>query len=366
MFTLFKQVIRRRRCARTPKPIPGFDLPPEFDARYYRDSYPDLAGLTEEQALSHFICAGRAEGRVAHPAAKREEFLQLIDLEHSILEIGPMDSPVLSGPNVRYFDVLGTEELRRRCEKHGRIPGNCPEIHYVSPHGDLGVVDGCFDAAVSSHAIEHQPDLVAHLRGVAAILRPGGRYFVLVPDRRYCFDHFLPDSNLPELIDAHLRQVRVHDPRRIIEHIALTTHNDPDRHWQGDHGKPGWLDHPERIHAALRWIQAHPGEYYDCHAWQFTPDSFRQVLQGLFEFRFTTMRPVRVYDTPKGRLEFCAVLERAPDFDSNSEPAAIELPVDFDALSYLAANPDVAQAGCDPAEHYLAHGYRERRPLRPR
>jgi hypothetical protein len=34
---------------------------------------------------------------------------------------------------------------------------------------------------------------------------------------------------------------------------------------------------------------------------------------------------------------------------------------EFDAAFYLAANPDVARAGTDPVEHFLAHGWREGR-----
>ncbi|MBD8564051.1 phytanoyl-CoA dioxygenase family protein [Oxalobacteraceae sp. CFBP 8763] len=37
----------------------------------------------------------------------------------------------------------------------------------------------------------------------------------------------------------------------------------------------------------------------------------------------------------------------------------------FDPQLYLLANPDVAAAGVDPEQHYLQHGKRERRPLRP-
>jgi hypothetical protein len=39
--------------------------------------------------------------------------------------------------------------------------------------------------------------------------------------------------------------------------------------------------------------------------------------------------------------------------------------LDFDPALYLAANPDVAQAGANPYEHYLRHGHRENRKLRP-
>jgi len=40
-----------------------------------------------------------------------------------------------------------------------------------------------------------------------------------------------------------------------------------------------------------------------------------------------------------------------------------QLPEGFDPQSYLAANPDVAQAGIDAAAHYLAEGQYENRPL---
>ncbi len=42
-----------------------------------------------------------------------------------------------------------------------------------------------------------------------------------------------------------------------------------------------------------------------------------------------------------------------------------ELPSGFDPQLYLAANPDVARAGMDPAEHWLMYGIHERRKLRP-
>lgn len=37
----------------------------------------------------------------------------------------------------------------------------------------------------------------------------------------------------------------------------------------------------------------------------------------------------------------------------------------FDPALYLLANPDVAAAGVDPATHYLQHGWKEKRKLRP-
>jgi len=41
------------------------------------------------------------------------------------------------------------------------------------------------------------------------------------------------------------------------------------------------------------------------------------------------------------------------------------LQYDFDPKLYLAANPDVAASGHNPAEHYLVFGIKEKRRLRP-
>src|SRR4249919_1725326 len=121
----------------------------------------------------------------------RQRFVASVPLDKPVLEIGPFDRPWLSGSNVRYFDVLPQEQLRTRAAtEFGRIPKNCPHIHYVSPTGDLSIVDAEFGAVFSSHCIEHQPDVIRHLREVERLLRPGGLYYLIVPDKRFCFDHF--------------------------------------------------------------------------------------------------------------------------------------------------------------------------------
>ncbi len=50
---------------------------------------------------------------------------------------------------------------------------------------------------------------------------------------------------------------------------------------------------------------------------------------------------------------------------SHLHPPAPVSESEFDPDAYLAANPDVADAGADPYRHYRDHGYGEGRPLRP-
>ncbi len=362
MASFLKRVLTRLRSSKPVSLEAGLDLPPEFDPDYYRRTYPDLADMDEASARSHFWNTGRIEGRSGSPAATRDGFVSLIDPSLSALEIGPMANPVLRGPNVRYLDVVPTEELRRKADACGMDGRNCPEIDYVSPNGDLAVIDEQFEVVVSCHSIEHQPNLVAHLQGVTRVLRPGGRYFVIVPDKRYCFDHFLRASSMADVLDAEVRQAKLHSARSVIEHLAMTTHNEAHRHWNGDHGEARGDQEPELFGKALKLVQGHPDHYLDCHAWQFTPDSLRRIMQGLYDLGLTELWPVRVFETICGALEFYAILEYRP---RTHEPDEALLPDDFDAEQYLAANPDVADAGVSAEYHYRRHGHREGRPLRP-
>jgi hypothetical protein len=44
-----------------------------------------------------------------------------------------------------------------------------------------------FATRISSHCIEHQPDLIGHLIGVARLLSTNGLYFLTILDKRSVF-----------------------------------------------------------------------------------------------------------------------------------------------------------------------------------
>jgi SAM-dependent methyltransferase len=285
------------------------DFPEELDLAFYRRTNPDLRGMSDTEARAHFARHGIAEGRQGSPLALREALIEIVRASPSVLEIGPFFNPLVRGRGVAYFDVLDTAALQRRATQVGQDPRGVPEIDYVSPSGDLSVVPDRFRAVVSSHCIEHQPDLVRHLQQVGDLLEPGGHYFLVVPNRLYCFDHFLADSTLAGIIAAHIEGRRVHRLESVIEHRALTTHNAVKRHWVGDH-----LDRDyhatvvPRAKAAVAEHAAAAGGYVDVHAWQFTPGSFRAILTALADGGYSPLRPLRVYETPRDRSEFTAIL----------------------------------------------------------
>jgi SAM-dependent methyltransferase len=296
------------------EPADVLPYPPEFDPDIYR-RHPDLVSMNNDELRLHYQEYGLTEGRVASAACQREHFIALAASEKAILEIGPFCSPAIQGKRVKYFDVLDQENLRERAKEHQLDPAGCPHIDYVSPTGDLSVVDETFDIVISSHVIEHQIDLIKHLQQIQNILRPAGAYFLIIPDKRFCFDHFIPEAAIGDILAAHYESRTSHSLQSVIEHLVLTTHNESARHWSGDHGDR-LSDHTrERIHAAVHYFQESAGSYIDIHAWQFTPSSFQSIIHDLHRLKYIELFPTRVYDTPRDRLEFTAILSRR---DSNT------------------------------------------------
>lgn len=287
----------------------GPGLPDAFDPEFYRSNYPDVASLDDAAAEAHWRRYGIGEGRVGSRAGTRTGFMALLGNEPLILEIGPLANPCVTGPHVKYFDVLPTEALKEKAELAGLDVSSFPEIHYSSETADLAVVPDRFAAVASSHAVEHQPDLVQHLADVAALLLPGGRYWLAVPDHRYCFDHFLPASTIAEVLDAHLRNAKRHSAKDIINMMAMGTHNDPVRHWDGDHGEPSHVQSPESLDRAMATFLGAGDTYLDTHAWRFTPDTFGEIIATLADKGLSALQPVRILPTVRGQLEFFAVLE---------------------------------------------------------
>ena len=284
-------------------------LPCEFEVETYRSLNPDLAAMLDDDIAAHYENYGREEGRTSNRIRDRNDFVALIPTGADVLEIGPFCNPLLRRPNVNvfYFDVLPQDQLITRGKSIGLDPAAVPYIHYVSRTGDLSTINRRFDIVVSSHCIEHQPDLIGHLQAVGKLLLPGGAYFLLVPDKRYCFDHFIPESNLAEVMVAQREQRKGHTLRSVIEHRTLTTHNDSLRHWQGDHGLL-FENFEQRFLAALREFDAAEGEYIDVHAWYFTPASASAILSALQDMRLSKLTVHRVYGTRYAACEFWMIL----------------------------------------------------------
>lgn len=285
-----------------------FDLPDEFDLQVYRANNSDIQYMSDAELIIHFNNHGINEGRVCSSASTRRGFLAAIPQDKNCLELGPFCNPLLTRDNVKYFDVLDQNSLRERARFIGISDEKCPCIDFVSPVGDLSIVQETFDVVFSSHTVEHQPDLVKHLRDVCDCLNFGGRYMMIIPDKRFCFDHFICPSTIADVLAAYSEQRKTHTAKSFFEHRVLLTHNDPVRHWNGDNFDPALLQTRERIFSASKEWAERDDRYIDVHAWQFTPDSFRNIIEILNEVGLITLKLEKLYPTVRGGIEFYAAL----------------------------------------------------------
>jgi hypothetical protein len=263
------------------------DVDINLDVKYYREYNPDLQHFDEDQLRSHYLKHGQKEGRPN--SMVREHLLKNLKNDVNALEIGPFTNPTLRGDNVKYFDIMPYADLVNRALSIGYTIKEPIEIHYTSPSGDLGEIPDKFDAVISSHCIEHQIDLIGHLNSVSDLLEDGGRYYLIIPDKRYCFDHFINESTIADVIGANFIKRETHHPKSVVEHFALTTHNDCVRHWSGDHLDDDFrCSRNSKLMTALKKLRDTAG-YIDVHAWQFTPNSFNEIIKTLNEISLTNL-----------------------------------------------------------------------------
>lgn len=300
------------------------NIPPLFDPSAYRCLHQDLAKFNDNELIEHYLKYGRAEGRTSNFLRDRKSFSSLITSDVEALEIGPFASPLLNGKNVWYCDVLDQDELVKRAKEIGINPDSVPRIDYKLGPLFLDEISRQFDAILSSHSIEHQPDLILHLNQIERKLRIDGRYFALIPDKRYCFDREIAPSTIAEVIQAYEEKRSTHALRSVIEHRALTVHNDCTKHWAETKRPRHTISSNKVLKAIEEWRSANGG-YIDVHAWYFTPESFLQIVELLNGLGLTTLKVEQIYPTRRNANEFWAILkngECSQNFDllfANSE-----------------------------------------------
>ena len=298
------------------------DRETQFPLAYDHDIYvnhprsSDLAAFTRERAHRHYLNFGLEEGRVCSKVKSRKDFIGLIPSKQPILEIGPFFSPAFKRPtsDVHYLDCLSTEAMKKRAEKiKGADLDGIPHIDYVwsgQPYADL--IERKFKAIYSSHNIEHQPCLITHLHDLESVLDEEGAVFLAVPDKRYCFDHYFHETTLTDVVEAWVMNRKQNRLKDILDHRFFPAHNDPVRHWRGDHGANTGLTPLNKGQGAVFLSELEQlrssNEYNDVHVWKFTPVVFKVLFENLFNLKLTRLRIVRIYPTVKNSNEFYVVM----------------------------------------------------------
>jgi hypothetical protein len=168
-----------------------------------------------------------------------------------------------------------------------------------------------YDWIIASHVIEHLPDPVSFFNGCWEVLSPAGVVSLVVPDKRYCFDHFRPLSTSGEILDAfEQRRVRP-TPGSVFDSLANCVTLEGQTSWSANDPRGDFRNVYTFETAQNAWERAKRG-HEDAHIWRFTPASFRLILQDLRSLGLLRLELIHEFDTA-GNEFFVTLGQRASD-----------------------------------------------------
>lgn len=229
---------------------------------------------------------------------RRDKMLFGLDPNAAGLEIGGSYNPLCTTSNVKHLDYQSTEALREYYAREGRDVSVVPTVSFVTdgrPYKELTAGE-TFDWIVASHVIEHVSDLVGWLNDCASILKPGGVLSLAIPDKRFMFDYFRPQTSIAQVIDVAVgpKSTRPSLGAVMEQSLNFAKLND-EICWHPGMKAPPTLSFPTDYALQLRerW---QGGEYIDVHVWSFTANSLRLIIEDLYALGMIQVREVAFFD----------------------------------------------------------------------
>ena len=105
----------------------------------------------------------------------------------------------------------------------------------------------------------------------------------------------------------------------MIEHRAMTTHNDCVLHWKNRNIKKEVVPtNPTVVKNAINEFQQSEGKYIDVPEWQFNPINFSDIMNCLIQLETIRFAKITVFGPVYCRNEFTAILEKSSTVQSSN------------------------------------------------
>lgn len=245
---------------------------------------------------------------------RQERILRFCDLNGQGLEIGASFNPIApkkSGYHIEVLDYLGRDELLQKYKGQPSTPDHIEElveeVDYVwrgERYADL--VKHHYDFIISSHLMEHVPDMIGHINDCCEILNDGGVYSLAIPDKRYGFDVMRKETTAQDAI-GRIGMTRYTD-EMVVSYVTGVVKNGGEISWGKLCAKREFR--PVYSEEETERIKKNPGALdLDIHASVFSPGSFAAMMDELYRRGLIHMPLVFVdEDTEYG--EFYAVFKK--------------------------------------------------------
>lgn len=205
------------------------------------------------------------------------------------LEIGPLHRPLVhhAAMNVEFVDRLTVKEMREHYPELKDLPLVEPDI--IDDAETLSKVpDAEYDFVISAHVIEHMRNPLEALKQWCRVTKPGGKLYLIIPDKRAIFDKRRVRTTLPHIILDYMRPSSDRDYEHYLDY-AIHVH---------DKSAEEALTEADRLLATD----------YSIHFHVFLPSD----VSALIAWFSKNVKPVRVLEGPvmaPGSDEFHFLLE---------------------------------------------------------
>ncbi len=237
---------------------------------------------------------------------RKEKVLRYINQDGHGIEIGPSYDPVTpkkEGYKVQIVDHMGREQLIAKYKEwhigSERLE-NIEDVDFIWRGENYSKLTGkskYYDWIIASHVIEHTPDFIGFLNNCDSILKDEGVISLVIPDKRYCFDHYRPITGVSKIIDNHILENSIPTPGAVAEFFLNRVSRSGLIAWDSrTSGEYELLHSPEGALHEMRAVIAEK-KYIDVHTWCFVPHSFRLIIHDLFGLGLIPFREVGFFPT---------------------------------------------------------------------
>ena len=178
------------------------------------------------------------------------------------LEIGPLHRPMVKHEkmNVKYIDRCTVAELRAHYPELASLPLVEPDI--IGDAENLRTVeDSKFDFLIAAHVIEHMKNPLESMKQWFRVLKPGGKLYLIVPDKRVTFDKKRVRTTMEHIVLDYQRPSDSRDYEHFLDY-AVHVHDiagsaaiiEADRLLKTDYSIHYHIFLPEDVVRLLSWF----------------------------------------------------------------------------------------------------------------
>jgi hypothetical protein len=216
--------------------------------------------------------------------------------------------------DVSFLDYKSTQHNR---DFAATAPGHSAEwvadVDYVVPgSGSWDIVpNGAFDWILSSHALEHTPNLIRFFNMMSSKLKAGGLVISVLPDKRRTFDAYRPITTMGRVIDDYLNNVESPRPQAVFDQAFYGRSLNVQQSQVAHDGLNDTLVDNNNFHLALQVAREAMNSYKDAHNYVFTSTSFQLIIQHLCTNNIIGFTPVSHVHTLEGQMSFLNVMRKS-------------------------------------------------------